>query len=263
MSLYMKILKRHPFSSQSIISATSPSQPFTPPRTILELDDMDLFGPTSKTPRLTYEDGTTRRYGMRSDVVGRNSWTTLTTSGNTTLTTSGKRRDILNRESNLQGVIPTLKTAHRIFDDDKEKSRVLLEVFFPLLPEMRKEPQMAMQQLVSLLVEPITLQEIELALIKMSSWKAPRQDRLPVAIWQQIWPAVKCWVIKIFQASIQLSYFTNLWRVAKIVVLPKGGDPSLPKSYCPISLLATLGKGLEAVIANRVSALVKNISSYL
>jgi hypothetical protein len=42
------------------------------------------------------------------------------------------------------------------------------------------------------------------------------------------------------------------------VVIPKGGrDPSLPKSYRPISLLATLGKVLEAVVANRISALVE------
>ena len=46
--------------------------------------------------------------------------------------------------------------------------------------------------------------------------------------------------------------------MAKIVVLPKGGrDPSLPKSYRPISLLATLGKVLEAVVANTISTLVE------
>lgn len=43
------------------------------------------------------------------------------------------------------------------------------------------------------------------------------------------------------------------------MVIPKGGrDPSLPKPYRPISLLATLGNVLEAVIANRISALVQN-----
>ena len=42
------------------------------------------------------------------------------------------------------------------------------------------------------------------------------------------------------------------------MVIPKGRrDLSLPKSYRPISLLATLGKVLEAVVANRLSALVE------
>ena len=69
---------------------------------------------------------------------------------------------------------------------------------------------------------------------------------------------VKQWVVEIFLASLRLSYFPSAWKAAKIVVIPKGGrDPSLPKSYRPISLLATLGKVLEAVIANRISALVK------
>jgi hypothetical protein len=77
-------------------------------------------------------------------------------------------------------------------------------------------------------------------------------------VWQQVWPSVKRWIVEIFQASIRLSYFPSLWKAAKIVVLPKGGrDLSLPKSYCPISLLATLGKALEAVVANRVSVLVE------
>ena len=95
-------------------------------------------------------------------------------------------------------------------------------------------------------MEDITPHEIEAALTKMASWKAPGADALPVVMWPQIWPTVKQWVVE----SIP-------WKAAKIVVLPKGGrGPSLPKSYRPISL-ATLGKALEAVVANRTSALVE------
>lgn len=94
--------------------------------------------------------------------------------------------------------------------------------------------------------------------MRMASWKAPGPDALPVVVWQQMWPTVKRWVVELFQASLRLSYFSSAWKVAKIVVIPKGGrDPSLPKSYRPISLLATLGKVLEAVVANRISALVE------
>lgn len=78
-----------------------------------------------------------------------------------------------------------------------------------------------------------------------------------MVVWQRIWPTVKHWIIKNFQASLRLSCFLNSWKVAKIVVLPKAGrDPSLLKSYRPLSLLATLEKALEAVVANRISAIV-------
>lgn len=97
-----------------------------------------------------------------------------------------------------------------------------------------------------------------MALMRMASWKAPGPDGLPVVVWQQMWPTVKQWVVELFQASLRLSYSPSAWKVAKIVMMPKGGrDPSLPKSYRPISLLATLGRVLEAVVTNRISVLVE------
>jgi hypothetical protein len=47
-------------------------------------------------------------------------------------------------------------------------------------------------------------------------------------------------------------------EIAKVIVLHKAKkDPSLPKAYRPISLLSTIGKALEAVIATRISHLVE------
>jgi hypothetical protein len=68
--------------------------------------------------------------------------------------------------------------------------------------------------------EEIAPLEIETALTRMSSWKAPGPDGLPVVVWQQIWPTVKLWVIERFQSYLRLSYFPVPWKVAKIVVLP-------------------------------------------
>ena len=125
--------------------------------------------------------------------------------------------------------------------------------FFPHCLIQDESPRGAPQS-DALPMESITPHEIEAALMKMAPWKGPGPDGLPVVVWQQVWPAVKHWVVEIFQASLRLSYFPNIWKVAKIVVFPKGGrDPSLPKSYRPISL-ATPGKALEAVVANRISA---------
>jgi len=58
-------------------------------------------------------------------------------------------------------------------------------------------------------------------------------------------------VTQIFQASINLGYYLRKWKTARIIVLrkPRKPDYAVPEAYQPISLLNTLGKLLEAVIA--------------
>ena len=156
------------------------------------------------------------------------------------------------------GIVPTLRLSEHTISDDQGKAHALLETFFPPLPNIQNEPPRDRLLPDALPMEMITRHEIEVALMRMAPWKAPGPDALPVAVWQQVWPTVKLWVVEIFQASLRLGYFPSAWKVAKIVVIPKSGrDSSLPKSYRPISLLATLGKVLEAVVANRISALVE------
>jgi hypothetical protein len=61
--------------------------------------------------------------------------------------------------------------------------------------------------------------------------------------------------VALYKASLQLSHLPNSWRTARIVPLRRSGGPgyAIPKAFRPISLLATIGKGLEAVVANRLS----------
>jgi hypothetical protein len=61
---------------------------------------------------------------------------------------------------------------------------------------------------------------------------------------------------------MSLGYHPKQWRNAKIVLLRKPGKPdySIPDAYRPISLLNTLGKLLEAVVARRLSNLAEKHS---
>ena len=58
--------------------------------------------------------------------------------------------------------------------------------------------------------------------------------------------------LEIFNAVISLRY--HLWKEALVVVIPKPNKPnySLPKAYCPISLLECCGKLLEKIIAKHI-----------
>ena len=88
-------------------------------------------------------------------------------------------------------------------------------------------------------------------------WKAPGEDGLPAMVWKQLWPVVKDRVLHLFQTSLR--DIPSQWRNAKIIPLKKPGksDYTLAKSWRPISLLSTLGKILEAVIAERLSYAVE------
>ena len=57
----------------------------------------------------------------------------------------------------------------------------------------------------------------------------------------------------IFNGCFKIGYFPTHWKQANIISIPKAGkDKSLPESYRPISLLSSIGKTLEKLIANRI-----------
>ncbi len=73
---------------------------------------------------------------------------------------------------------------------------------------------------------------------------------------------VKHHVLALFCTSLEYRSLLNQWRHAKILPLKKPGkeDYTVAKAWRPISLLATLGKVLESVVAERISYVVETYS---
>ncbi|KUM55793.1 hypothetical protein ACN42_g11443 [Penicillium freii] len=82
---------------------------------------------------------------------------------------------------------------------------------------------------------------------------------MPILVWKKLWVYLKTLITKIFKACVELAHHPKQWRSAKIIVLQKPGKPdyAVPGAYRPISLLNTLGKLLEAVMARRLSYLAE------
>ena len=162
-----------------------------------------------------------------------------------------KATPYLKRQDNY-ACIPALRVGDDDYVDNAGKAQALLECFFPTtvqpMPEMVVAPE-------EISWEPITEQEVAGALNRAKKNTAPGQDGLPTLVWRELWPFVSTRITQIFSASVSLGYYPAQWKTAKIVVLRKPGkdDYTTPKAYRPISLLNTLGKLLEAVMARRLS----------
>ncbi|OQD68712.1 hypothetical protein PENANT_c297G01221, partial [Penicillium antarcticum] len=142
--------------------------------------------------------------------------------------------------------------------DHMEQAEELLSKFFPPLPD-NIEDEGARPQREPVEMPAINLEEVERQLLAAKSWKAPGEDGLPAIVWKMTWPTVKYRVLELFQASLAEGSLPRQWRHAKIIPLkkPNKENYTIAKAWRPISLLATLGKILESVVAERISHAVE------
>lgn len=173
--------------------------------------------------------------------------------------------------------IPVLKAGETEVTEDREKASFLLESFFPMPPQPADRDSTSVKpRLVTrngnrpheyagrkvplrIKLPKLTLEEVEAAVIQSRSDKAPVLDEITFRVWKELWPVLGSVVLKLYRASLDLKHVPQRWRTAKIVVLRKPNKPeySKPKAYRPVSLLETISKGLEAVVARRLSYLAE------
>jgi ribonuclease HI len=158
------------------------------------------------------------------------------------------------------GCTPALRVGSEELTENKDKAQAFLEAFFPAMNTPDPSPPAASET--ELPWHPITEREIERSLKTAKGTTAPGEDNLPMLVWKKVWGHLKSFIVSIFTACVELGHHPRQWRSAKIVVLRKPGKPdySVPGAYRPISLLNTLGKLLEAVMARRLSHLAEKHS---
>jgi hypothetical protein len=61
----------------------------------------------------------------------------------------------------------------------------------------------------------------------------------------------------LFNSIFQLGYFPTIWKSAEVIPIHKPNKPTTDaNSYCPISLLSSVSKLLERIIAARLTTFV-------
>ncbi|CAG8891920.1 unnamed protein product [Penicillium nalgiovense] len=151
------------------------------------------------------------------------------------------------------GCVPALRVGSDDCTQNEDKARAFMDAFFPAMNTPEISPPTATET--ELQWHPITELEIERSLKAAKGNTAPGEDNLPMLVWKKLWKYLKVFIVSIFTVCIELGHHPRQWRSAKIIVLRKPGKPdySAPGAYRPISLLNTLGKLLEAVMARRLS----------
>ncbi|XP_011858731.1 PREDICTED: uncharacterized protein LOC105556255 [Vollenhovia emeryi] len=95
--------------------------------------------------------------------------------------------------------------------------------------------------------------EITKAVKRLKAGKAPGPDGIPGIAWKTAMREIAKRLGEVMNACLRMGYFPQLWKEAKMVLLPKEGKPAeLPSSYRPICLLDEAGKVFERVITSRL-----------
>ena len=101
---------------------------------------------------------------------------------------------------------------------------------------------------------PLTIEEIRNLILKASN-TTPGADEVPTKILQAAWIVIEPSVVSLFQSCLQVGHHPICFYEAIVAIIPKTNKPdkSSPRAYRPIALLSVLGKGLERLLARRMS----------
>ncbi|KAL5612963.1 uncharacterized protein BROUX77_003119 [Berkeleyomyces rouxiae] len=90
-------------------------------------------------------------------------------------------------------------------------------------------------------------------------------DFPPAAFEREQAPEWRAWLMKLFDLCLATGYHPTPFREAQVVPIPKPHKEDLtsPANWRPISLLPTIGKGIESLVARRLSnsALIHRLTS--
>ncbi|KAK3554521.1 hypothetical protein QTP70_024427 [Hemibagrus guttatus] len=105
----------------------------------------------------------------------------------------------------------------------------------------------------------LTLEELHEALQRMENGRASGIDGLPAEFYKAFWAVIGQDVLDVLRDSIRRGELPLSCRRAVLTLLPKKGELTHLKSWCPISLLCTDCKLLSKALASRLTKSVLHL----
>ena len=102
----------------------------------------------------------------------------------------------------------------------------------------------------------ITQHEVREAIRSSKGNNAPGRDGIQNQVLKMAAPTITPRLTTIYNACLKLHHWPAVWKEATVVIIRKPGKKDYldPKAYRPISLLNTLSKNMEYILAQRISA---------
>ena len=100
----------------------------------------------------------------------------------------------------------------------------------------------------------ISLDEVQYATLHTGN-TSPGSDSITVDLLKAIWHIIGTHVRRLFEGCLTTGHHPKPFKEAEVVMIAKPGrrDLTSPRAWRPVSLLSCLGKGLERLIARRLS----------
>lgn len=132
--------------------------------------------------------------------------------------------------------------------------RKIVVALFPQCPRVQLErPPLDSEH-----ISPVTIEELTTATKQFGDQKTPGPDGIPNKVLKLAVAARPQEFADTYTCCLQEGVFPRIWKVQRLILLPKGDKPvDEPSSYRPICLLDTAGKILEKIIYGRLLAILE------
>ncbi|EFA13507.2 Putative 115 kDa protein in type-1 retrotransposable element R1DM-like Protein [Tribolium castaneum] len=132
----------------------------------------------------------------------------------------------------------------------EDTASALLNEFFPPDEKVRDEVRLVG----GARMEPVTEEEVEVAVKRINGKKAPGLDGIKGDIVKRVWALRPDLMHRMYEQCVLEGTFPREWKKANVVVLLKSPDKDRAeiRSYRPICLLSVFGKVMERIMVNRL-----------